>query len=109
MQTQLSAPTTSELATGGVSERRRSLARGFLALFSGVLVAIVAFQIAYSAGWIDTGFGNWRPVALAVLLWFIAVDIGVVLLKGARGERALFLLPAVELTIAFVIFPTIFA
>src|SRR4051812_4693956 len=99
MQSELSASPKSDFATGGISEKRRSLARAFLAVFTGALVVIVALQIAHSAKWIDTGFADWRPVALAVLLWFIAVDIGVVLLKGARGERALFLLPAVELTL----------
>jgi multiple sugar transport system permease protein len=112
MQTELSASPKSEksdLATGGVSQKRRSLAQAFLAIFTAALLIVVILQITHSAGWVDTGFANWRPVALAVLSWFVAVDVGVVLLKGARGERALFLLPAVELTFAFVIFPTFFA
>jgi multiple sugar transport system permease protein len=97
------------LVTGGVSPKRRAIARGFLAVTTVAMLTVLVIQIAYLANWIESGFGNWRPVALAVLLWFVAIDVGVVLLRGVRGERALFLLPAVELTIAFVIFPTIFA
>jgi multiple sugar transport system permease protein len=93
----------------GISPQRQVLARGLIALASAVAIALVAVQIAYSAGWIETGFVNWRPVALGVLVWFIAIDAGIVMLRGIHGQRALFLLPAVQLTVAFVLFPTIFA
>ncbi|MFL5760301.1 MAG: carbohydrate ABC transporter permease [Thermomicrobiales bacterium] len=107
MQTDV-APRVPAFTAGGVSPRRRAVARAILILTTIALVVVLVLQIAYSAGWTDTGFGSWRPVALAVLFWFVAIDVGVVLLRGVRGERALFLLPAVELTFAFVIFPTIF-
>jgi multiple sugar transport system permease protein len=94
---------------GGISPRRRAVARAFLAIATVGALIVLLVQVANSVGWTDTGFENWRPVAFAVIVWFIAIDVGVVLLRGVRGERALFLLPAIELTIAFVIFPTIFA
>jgi multiple sugar transport system permease protein len=97
------------MKAGGVSPRRRAFARAFLLVATVAALAVLIIQIAKSAEWTDTGFENWRLVALAVIVWFVAVDVGVVLLRGVRGERALFLLPAIELTFAFVIFPTIFA
>ena len=88
---------------------KQALARGFIALASALVVVVLVVQIAHAAGWLATGFANWRPLALAVLLWFVAIDVGIVVLRGvARDSGRSFLLPAVQLTIAFVIFPTIF-
>jgi multiple sugar transport system permease protein len=47
-------------------------------------------------------------VLYAYLLWGIALGANQVLVRGERGLRALFLLPAVLFTVAVVIFPTIF-
>src|SRR5262249_22979892 len=41
-------------------------------------------------------------------IWATAFGIGQVMSRGERGQRALFLLPAVFFTVAVVIFPTIF-
>jgi multiple sugar transport system permease protein len=101
--------TVSAIESGGVSPQRRAIARAFLAITTIAALLILVVQISYSVGWTNSGFASWRPVALAVFFWFVAIDVGVVLLRGVRGERALFLLPAVELTFAFVIFPTVFA
>ena len=74
-----------------------------------IALVVVVLQIAAMIGWDDApGIASWRTVALAVLGWFIAVDIAVVLMHGVRGESALFLLPALQLTAAFVLFPTVF-
>lgn len=94
--------------TPGISPQRRNLGRALIVLTSGIAVVMVALQVAQTADWADAGFANWRPVALAIVAWFVALDIGIVLLYGVRGERAVFLLPAVQITLAFVIFPTIF-
>lgn len=72
-------------------------------------VAVLALQLARTAGVPGVGFATWRPVAAAFLAWAVALCVGLVLSRGQRGEQAVFLLPAVLLTVAFVIFPTIYA
>ncbi len=72
------------------------------------LVAVVLVQSFHTFGSLDTGFGNWRPVLYAYLFWAVALGAGLVLTRGERGHRALFLLPAVLFTVSMVIFPTIF-
>ncbi|MGH2534906.1 MAG: carbohydrate ABC transporter permease [Thermomicrobiales bacterium] len=106
-----SAASTSvaDFAQGGVSPERRSLGRGLILAATAVTLAALGLQLAKALGWTDSGFENWRPVALAVAGWAVALNVGLVLARGPRGERAVFLLPAVLLTLAFVIFPTIFA
>jgi multiple sugar transport system permease protein len=106
--TTAAGPTVAAVAPARTTNSKQALARGFIALASALVVVVLVVQVAHAAGWLATGFANWRPLALAVLLWFVAVDVGVVVLRGVAGQRALFLLPAVQLTIAFVIFPTIF-
>jgi multiple sugar transport system permease protein len=66
-------------------------------------------QTLKTFGVISMGFSNWRPVAVSVLVWSICLCVGLVLTRGQRGEEIVFLLPAVLLTVAFVIFPTFFA
>jgi multiple sugar transport system permease protein len=100
--------TLSQAIVPSTSTAHRALAIWLIGTTSVLLIATLTLQIAHTAGWTNRGFANWRPVAYAVVLWCIAVDLGIVLLRGARGLRALFLLPAVQLTLAFVIFPTIF-
>ena len=93
---------------GGVSSQRHALGRALLAAASVAALAILLLRIADGLGWTATGWVSWRTAALALLGWFVALDIAVVLMRGVGGERALFLLPAVQLTFAFVLFPTVF-
>ena len=65
-------------------------------------------QALHTTGTIEAGFSNWRPVLYAYLLWAAAVGAGQVMIRGERGQRALFLLPAIFFTVAMVIFPTFF-
>ena len=65
-------------------------------------------QILHATGTITAGFADWRPVLYAYLLWAVALGVGQVMVRGERGLRALFLLPAVLFTVAVVIFPTLF-
>ena len=44
----------------------------------------------------------------AYLVWAVALGAGQVMIRGERGHRALFLLPALLFTVAMVIFPTFF-
>jgi multiple sugar transport system permease protein len=88
--------------------RQASLGRA-LFLISSVLFALVLLvQILHASGAVATGFSDWRPVLYVYLVWGIAFGLRQVLLRGERGLRALFLLPAVLFTVAVVIFPTLF-
>lgn len=85
-------------------------ATGKLLIVAGSLLfaATLLFQILYAAGVTATGFGSWLPVLYAYILWAAAITFGQVLIRGERGLRATFLLPAVFFTVALVIFPTLF-
>jgi multiple sugar transport system permease protein len=76
------------------------------ASFGGLFILLV--QILHTTGTIQAGFSDWRPILYAYLVWSIALGIGQVMIRGQRGQRALFLLPAVLFTVAVVIFPTLF-
>ena len=43
---------------------------------------------------IAVGFETWRPVLYVYLVWAVALGAGQVMIRGERGQRALFLLPA---------------
>lgn len=73
-----------------------------------LFVAVLAFQILYASGVTETGFGSWLPVLYAYILWAASIVVGQVLVRGERGLRATFVLPAVFFTVALVIFPTLF-
>ncbi len=72
------------------------------------LLAVLIIQILDKYGSISIGFGSWRPLLYAYVVWGVALGIGQVLLRGEQGHRALFLLPAVLFTVAMVVFPTLF-
>jgi multiple sugar transport system permease protein len=65
-------------------------------------------QVSSDAGLQPWGFENWRPIIYAYVLWGIALGFGLVRMRGAAGEKSLFVLPAVLFTVAMVIFPTFF-
>ncbi|MCB1496245.1 MAG: sugar ABC transporter permease [Bauldia sp.] len=73
-----------------------------------IFVATLAFQILYASGVIESGFDTWLPVLYAYALWAASIIFGQVLVRGERGSRATFVLPAVFFTVALVVFPTIF-
>src|SRR5262249_49191945 len=96
--------TSSRRAAAG----RAKAGRALVVAASLAFALVVLVQILYASGAITTGFSDWRPILAAYLLWALAFGIGQVLSRGERGQRALFLLPAVFFTVAVVIFPTIF-
>ncbi len=51
---------------------------------------------------------DWRPVAVVAVACIVLVDVAIVLALGQRGQRLIFLLPAVQITLLVVFFPTIF-
>src|SRR6201984_1616688 len=88
--------------------RHASIGRAFFLITSFAFALVLLVQILHTTGTIQAGFTNWRPILYAYLLWSIAFGLRQVLLRGERGQRALFLLPAVLFTVAVVIFPTLF-
>ncbi len=74
-----------------------------------IILALIAGQFLKTIGATAIGFANWRPVAAALVVWSVCLCFGLVLSRGQRGEELVFLLPAILITVAFVIFPTIYA
>ena len=97
-----------DIASGGVSEKRRSIGRISIAVATLALIGVLVFQALHATGRITSGFENWRPVLYVYLIWAITLGAGLVLMRGERGHRALFILPAVLFTVSMVVFPTAF-
>jgi multiple sugar transport system permease protein len=107
-----SSPAADDRHSSHASQRalvsRKSAGRALVALASLGCLLVLLVQVLHTTGTITAGFADWRPVLYAYLLWAIALGAGQVLVRGERGLRALFLLPAVLFTVAVVIFPTLF-
>jgi multiple sugar transport system permease protein len=97
-----------ETATSGVSASRQRNGRLLILATTLALIILIAVQLFHAFGSLGPGFSNWRPILYAYLVWAVALGVGLVLARGERGHRALFLLPAVLFTISMIIFPTIF-
>jgi multiple sugar transport system permease protein len=95
-------------ATTHISSNRQAAGRALIVAATAALGVAVLVQCLHVFGSLDTGFANWRPVLYLYLLWAVALGAGIVLVRGERGHRALFVLPAVLFTVSMVIFPTIF-
>jgi multiple sugar transport system permease protein len=93
---------------GGLPANQRLAGRLLIAAGTLLFVATVAFQLLYATGVTTSGFASWRPVFYAYFLWALAIIFGQVMVRGERGKRAAFVLPAVFFTVALVIFPTVF-
>src|SRR5215213_2465887 len=94
----------------GVSQGwRQTVGRLLIAVVSLVLAVFLAMQLLKTFGLTSVGFDNWRPVAVVFVGWAVCLCAGIVWTRGQRGEQAVFLLPSVLITLAFVIFPTIYA
>jgi multiple sugar transport system permease protein len=92
----------------GISVARRRAGRLLLGAASALLVVSFLLQGLYAAGVTGIGFATWRPVLYAFILWSVALGAAQVMIRGERGQRALFILPALLFTIAVVVFPTVF-
>ncbi len=97
-----------KLASRRLPVSRKNAGRALIVLASLAFLLLLLIQILHTTGSITAGFADWRPILYAYLLWAIAFGIGQVVVRGERGLRALFLLPAVLFTVAVVIFPTLF-
>lgn len=91
-----------------VSQSRRNWGRAIIVGATLLLLAFVALQLAHQNGLTDIGFENWRPALYGYVLWSIALGVGQVVANGEKGQKALFVLPAVLFTVLMAIFPTFF-
>ncbi len=96
------------VASDHMSAGRRSVGRGLLILASVVLVGVLVAQILDAQGAVHLGFTTWRPLLYAYLFWGISLGVSQVLTRGEKGQRTLFVLPAVLFTLAMVVFPLLF-
>ncbi len=101
-------PRNWEIAVTSTSAARVRAGRLLIAAATLVLAAVILMQSFHTFGSLTTGFTNWRPVLYAYVAWSVTLCVGLVLSRGERGHRAVFLLPAVLFTISMVIFPTVF-
>src|SRR5215212_8158099 len=99
----------SDVPIGVAAGWRQSFGRILIIAASLLAASVLAVQLLATFGVTKFGFENWRPVAIAFVGWSVCLCASLVLTRGQRGEQAVFLLPAVLITLAFVIFPTIYA
>ena len=97
-----------KLASQRIALSRKNAGQALVALASLGSLLLLLIQILHASGTIAAGFADWRPILYAYLVWATALGVGQVMIRGERGLRALFLLPAVLFTVAVVIFPTLF-
>jgi multiple sugar transport system permease protein len=97
-----------KIASHRIPVSRKNAGRALVVLASLGSLLLLLIQVLHASGAIRAGFADWRPVLYAYLLWATALGVGQVLIRGERGLRALFLLPAILFTVAVVIFPTLF-
>jgi multiple sugar transport system permease protein len=96
------------VASDHMSAGRKAVGWAVFALASLLLVGVLAAQILDAYGVVAIGFPTWRPLLYAYLVWAVALCVGQVMIRGERGQRTLFVLPAVLFTISMVVFPLLF-
>ena len=82
--------------------------RLLVAVASALLVVVVLVQLLDRSGVLGLGLATWRPTLYAYIVWGVALCVGQVMIRGERGQQALFVLPAVLFTAAMAIFPMLF-
>ena len=97
-----------DAGTAVVSPGRQLVGRVLITVTTVILLGAVLVEILDGLGVITFGFASWRPLAYLYVIWSVALGVGLVLARGERGHRALFVLPATLFTLAIVVFPTIF-
>ena len=75
---------------------------------AGLLALVALAQAAQALGWQDFGFATWRPTLYAYCLWATALCWAQVIIRGERGKRTLFVLPAALFVVSLTIFPLLF-
>lgn len=95
------------VASDHMSPARKAAGRALFAVASVILVAVLVAQILDLSGAVAIGFSTWRPLLYAYLLWALALAVSQVMVREERGQRTLFVLPAVLFTVSMVVFPLI--
>lgn len=96
------------MAAGHISGSRQAFGRALVAFATLGFGLVVLLQILNATNVVPLGWENWRPTLYAYGIWAVLLCTGIVLTRGERGWRALFLLPAALFTLAMAIFPTLF-
>jgi multiple sugar transport system permease protein len=91
-----------------MSAGRKAVGWAILGLASLILLGTLAAQVLAATGVLSLYFTNWRPLLYAYVFWSVALCASQVLIRGERGQRTLFVLPAVLFTVSMVVFPLIF-
>lgn len=91
-----------------IPESRRRAGKIMVWGTAAMCLGLALWQFAYETGRVATGFETWRPILYAYLLWATALCVSQVLVKGEKGKRTLFVLPAVLFVISLVVFPLLF-
>ena len=104
METDRLFTVSSDHMSGG----RKAIGWAILGVASLILVGTLVAQVLAASGVGMIFFTNWRPLLYAYVIWSIALCASQVLIRGERGQRTLFVLPAVLFTISMVVFPLIF-
>jgi len=82
--------------------------RLLVAVASMLFVVVCLVQVLDRSGVLDLDLATWRPTLFAYVVWSMALCVGQVMIRGERGQQALFVLPAVLFTAAMAIFPMVF-
>ncbi len=97
-----------EAVSGQVSDQRRRLGTWMVQLATCAFALLIVAQSLKAIGLTNIGFTSWLPIFLGFGVWGVFLCWGNILRLGEQGWRALFVLPAILLTVAMVIFPTFF-
>src|SRR4030088_242611 len=97
-----------KIASQRILVSRKNAGRALVLVASLGSLLVLLIQILHASGAITAGFVDWRPLLYAYLIWATAFGVGQTVMRGQRGLRALFRLPAVLFTVAVVIFPSLF-
>jgi multiple sugar transport system permease protein len=97
-----------EAETEAVPARHKLVGHALIWIGIAAFALVVVLQALDAAGIWPLGFGNWRPTLYTYGLFCVLLCVGIVLSRGERGWRALFILPAALFTVSVAIFPTVF-
>lgn len=99
---------TASPSYGASKGRRKETGKALIAAASLLFLVVALLQALNTAGILPLGLTDWRPTLYGYLLWAVALGIGMVMVRGEAGLKALFILPAALFTVAMAIFPTLF-
>ena len=77
-----------------ISARRRLIGKTLIWGSAAILALMIVLQFLDQTGRADFGFATWRPTLYAYFLWATCLCWAQVILRGERGKRTLFVLPA---------------